>query len=599
MIFYYFTQILQDILIKFHCPFISVTIPISEENRDVIIDLLLDGYSYRDIQSQTDFGKNTTQGIVDDLRKKHGKNNIDNLLKIAKSFRKRDIPINDMFLCLRIYQVLQKLEFSGDEIYEFVNSIYSESTRRNISPKNIVESAQKLLHLNSDVPLEQIPTHYEQLLEKSKTLQQDITQLNESKLESLTDTKTALDKAHITQEKLNDFTTTRDVLQSHSKDTIDLTKLANMLENATTTNYDVEKIIRHISKVESFEDKHDTLEKQNKSLQSQNASLDDTILLQNESISQNKSILANLDKFTSIGVSLDDLELLYTKVIEISHTHGTLHDKSLQNLHHTIATQYDELVGFEKYIATKKDDIAKIDDTLLQSQHTLDELISENNLDGIIPAIQNLQKNNISISQLVSWQNILSTNNLDTQNLQTFLLEFTTLSNVLKNLKTQCDTLEQTKSTVQSHIDSLNSQKSDLIEYITNTKESSIQTIKEIQDYSQKSISSVTDISKKEISDVGVQTKSELSKSVDSFDTMINEISKASEVLGKLTAIKPLYDIINGVDIAPINAYIGISGFLELFFAWQKNRGITAPVISANTLSLINGIKKEIDTLEK
>jgi len=36
-----------------------------------------------------------------------------------------------------------------------------------------------------------------------------------------------------------------------------------------------------------------------------------------------------------------------------------------------------------------------------------------------------------------------------------------------------------------------------------------------------------------------------------------------------------------------------------LFFAWQKNRGITAPVISANTLSLINGIKKEIDTLEK
>ena len=131
-----------------------MTIPISEENRDVIIDLLLDGYSYRDIQSQTDFGKNTTQGIVDDLRKKHGKNNIDNLLKIAKSFRKRDIPINDMFLCLRIYQVLQKLEFSGDEIYEFINSIYFESTRRNINSTQLVSSAQKLLHLDSDIPLE-------------------------------------------------------------------------------------------------------------------------------------------------------------------------------------------------------------------------------------------------------------------------------------------------------------------------------------------------------------------------------------------------------------------------------------------------------------
>ena len=576
-----------------------MTIPISSDDIDTIINLLLDGYSYREIQRDTDFGKNTTQGIVDDLRKKHGKNNIDNLLKIAKSFRKRDIPINDMFLCLRIYGVLQKLEFSGDEIYEFINSIYFESTRRNINSTQLVSSAQKLLHLDSDIPLEQIPAHYTQLLADSKILKQSITQLNESKLESITQTKTALEKAQITAEKLDDFTATRDVLLSHSTDFQDLTKLANMLANAATSNYDVQKIIRHISQLKNFEDTHDILTRQNKSLQSENDSLNDTISSQNNLILENKSIITNLDKFTSIGVSLDDLELLYTKVIEISHTHGTLHDKSLQNLHHTIATQYDELVGFEKYIATKKDDIAKIDDTLLQSQHTLDELISENNLDGIIPAIQNLQKNNISISQLVSWQNILSTNNLDTQNLQTFLLEFTTLSNVLKNLKTQCDTLEQTKSTVQSHIDSLNSQKSDLIEYITNTKESSIQTIKEIQDYSQKSISSVTDISKKEISDVGVQTKSELSKSVDSFDTMINEISKASEVLGKLTAIKPLYDIINGVDIAPINAYIGISGFLELFFAWQKNRGITAPVISANTLSLINGIKKEIDTLEK
>ena len=576
-----------------------MTIPISSDDIDTIINLLLDGYSYREIQRDTDFGKNTTQGIVDDLRKKHGKNNIDNLLKIAKSFRKRDIPINDMFLCLRIYGVLQKLEFSGDEIYEFINSIYFESTSRNINPTQLVSSAQKLLHLDSDIPLEQIPAHYTQLLADSKILKQSITQLNESKLESITQTKTALEKAQITAEKLDDFTTTRDILQSHSTDFRDLTKLSNMLTNAATSNYDVQKIIQHISQLEIFEDAHDTLQRQNKSLQSQNDSLDDTISSQNKLILENKSILTNLDKFTSIGVSLDDLELLYTKVIGISHTHGTSHKESLKNLHHTIATQYDELVGFEKYITAKKDDVTKIDDTILQSQHTLDELISENNLDGIIPVIQNLQKNNISISQLVSWQNILSANNSDAQNLQTLLLEFTTLSNVLKNLKIQCDTLQQTKSTVQSQIDSLNSQKSDLIGYITNTKESSIQTIKEIQDYSQKSISSVTATSKKEISDLGTQTKSKLSESVESFDTMLSEVSKASEVLGKFTAIKPLYDIVNGVDIPPINAYIGILGFLELFFAWQKNRGITVPTISGNTLSLINGIKKEIDTLEK
>jgi DNA anti-recombination protein RmuC len=189
-------------------------------------------------------------------------------------------------------------------------------------------------------------------------------------------------------------------------------------------------------------------------------------------------------------------------------------------------------------------------------------------------------------------------------------LEFGTLSNVLKNLQDQCTTLEQTKSTVQSQIDSLKEQKSDLIEYITNTKESNIQTIHEIQNSSQKSISdvtesstdsikSITNTSKNEISDAGKQTKLELSKSVESFDAMLSEVSKASEVLGKFTAIKPLYDIINGVDIPPINAYFGILGFLELFFAWQKNRGITAPTISGNTLSLINGIKKEINSLEK
>ena len=207
----------------------------------------------------------------------------------------------------------------------------------------------------------------------------------------------------------------------------------------------------------------------------------------------------------------------------------------------------------------------------MQSQHTLDELISEDNLDGIIPAIKNLQKNNISLSDLTSWQNMLSANNLDVQNLQKSLLEFGTFSNVLKNLQDQCNALEQTKSTVQSQIDSLKEQKSDLIEYITQSKESSIQTIHEIQNVSKESINDVADSSKKEITSTGAHLTSELSKSVESFDTMIDNVFEASEVLGKLTAIKPLYDIINGVDIPPINAYFGILGFLELFFAWQKN----------------------------
>ena len=44
-----------------------MTIAVSEENRDVIIDLLLDGYSYREIQRDTDFGKNITQYFLDNV----------------------------------------------------------------------------------------------------------------------------------------------------------------------------------------------------------------------------------------------------------------------------------------------------------------------------------------------------------------------------------------------------------------------------------------------------------------------------------------------------------------------------------------------------
>lgn len=68
-----------------------------ENDEEQIVSLLLDGYSYRDIKDESNFGKNATQKVVDDLREKYGKNNINYLIKISKSFRKITILMRNPY----------------------------------------------------------------------------------------------------------------------------------------------------------------------------------------------------------------------------------------------------------------------------------------------------------------------------------------------------------------------------------------------------------------------------------------------------------------------------------------------------------------------
>ena len=303
-----------------------------------------------------------------------------------------------------------------------------------------------------------------------------------------------------------------------------------------------------------------------------------------------------LDKIVSAcksqNLSPDDLTKYSVMLFELSQ----LSDIPLEKL----GSHYSSLIQKNKEIQNsitlfekkQKESKEKLDDALSHESTTIQLLndysstkkrlgefsIGIGDLDSLVSMLQESSKLDFDTRKIIEC--VKKSESLETQ-----------LSTLDENITVQTGKLEQKQnelSRIQGDIDELKLQKSQLTaqnnslqEQIIFSKETTLSVINSIKELGVSSISasaenasdaikSASDMSENSLNDMIKKTDETLVQITASYDSKLAKITDASTEIGKMQAIKPLYDMVTKSKGESIPFFISLLSLFDSLMIWQK-----------------------------
>jgi chromosome segregation ATPase len=273
----------------------------------------------------------------------------------------------------------------------------------------------------------------------------------------------------------------------------------------------------------------------------------------------------------SSNISLDKLENHYSLLIQ--------KNKEIQNsIVSSEKKQKESKVKLDDAISNESTTIQLLEDYSATKKRLAEFSIEIGDLDSLVSMLQESSRLDFDPHKIIEY--IKKSESLETQ-----------LSTLDENITAQTSKLVQKQnelSRIQSDIDELKLQKSQLTaqnkslqEQITFSKETTLSTINSIKESSISSISDSTTNASKSIKSASVTSENSLNdmiKKTDetltqiaaNYDSKLAKITDASTEIGKMQAIKPLYDMITESKGESIPVYISLLSLLNSLVIWQK-----------------------------
>lgn len=501
----------------------SLTGKISPAKRDKSVELLLSGYSYNEISKKTNVGRSTVLRIAKELKENLGKNDVQTTIDVAKCLRKKNFNLDDAFSGARIHSIAQKMNFDDDSLLDFISKVYSECLKNNLDTQNLSKYSEMLFRLqkSSEIPLEDIPSHFGSMLKEKDALEEKINILNKQAFDAETESKRRISDAQSTQEQLESYLGVKEELEKLGLDVNNFSNLANMMGRASESDYDASKIADYIKQMEGFEEKKSRLQDEISKLAVFQKEQNMEIAKLDKAIQEQKEAKLSLDKFSSIGVAAEDLEKIYIKILSIADQNNQEPNSVLRKFRDDIS-QYDKKMGFEKFVSDMEEKLLHLSETYksetetLKARHAKDREMVKNDIDK-----------------------------LSDQKVRYFS-QVKTLSEKHAKLEASAQQIEKSVTSV------LDDMRKAALDAISNT-----------QNIAYKSVDFVKDHSVKKIEDTAEKTVSELKSTADSFGTMISDVSEASEKFGRMDAMFPLFEIMTRSDGNPTRISLAMISLLD------------------------------------
>ena len=320
-----------------------------------------------------------------------------------------------------------------------------------------------------------------------------------------------------------------------------------------------------------------------------------------------------LDKIVSAcksqNISPDNLTKYSVMLFELSKSSNISLDK-LENHYSSLIQKHREIQNSITSFETKqKESKEKLDDAISHESTTIQLLedysttkkrlvefsIDVGDLDSLVSMLKESSRLDFDPHKIIEY--IKKGESLETQ-----------LSTLDENIIIQTGNLVQKQNElnrIQSDIDELKLQKSQLtaqnkslqeqivfskettLSTINSIKESSVSSISDSAQNASKSIKSASDTSENSLNDMIKKTDETLAQITANYDSKLAKITDASTEIGKMQAIKPLYDMITESKGESIPIFISLLSLLESLLIWQKTHH--TPI----------GMNKHIDYLQK
>ena len=524
-----------------------------------------------------------------ELERKIGQAGVD-LRDLAVKMRKMNLTIGEASRGANVYGLLQQIRVEEEGLETFLKNFYNASVRKGKTPETLVDAASRLLDVEeeSGLPSEQILKRASEKAEELKKTKEELELTKRSLQQLKVEVRSALREQETSKEALESYVKVRDGMKRYGIDVDqDLEKAANLLSNAKEHDYDVETLITEAKLHISLMTENATLTKMVKSLRNEDQELKGTI-------AENKDALNELDSVKKLGFTEERLQVLKEKVVKIGSARGMKSGEVLEKFFEDLK-EYDAKVGYEHElkILTSKIETARLDIARLEAEKDkLERSIKERR--DAVDAVQTLTKSGVEPRHIVEWEKVLKKAEVSVTQLHLDLEQYGRLMQVIDQKREEISKLEEHHRKLGVQIEELDGKKTDVEQSIVAIRDAAISNIQEvstdshkavdaqnrdIENLKEKTLKLAEEVLKKlgSISEEGVarieDTDNETKRTIEELrtlsKTLVEESVKHGEEMGKLQALKPLFEVLEGKSVEPRKLHLTFLVLLQRYGDWM------------------------------
>jgi hypothetical protein len=180
-----------------------MTFNISENTRQTVIRLWVEGNSRKDIALISRVSEGTVSNIIAEWRQKLRDGDADAIRELGINMKRIGIDAAQCAEGLRVSSTMKKLGVNGNQFKSFINEVYEYWQRFGLTPLDIASNLQALINILKEVPFSRIPDHSEEKKNEISRLEAEIIKRRED-IQTLEETKETLEMETSAAKELHD-----------------------------------------------------------------------------------------------------------------------------------------------------------------------------------------------------------------------------------------------------------------------------------------------------------------------------------------------------------------------------------------------------------
>ncbi len=228
--------------------------PYSPEIEQQIIEKYLSGESVREISGSMGVSTGHVSDCIRNFSTNLDKTTINAIHDFYTIIRKIGLQPRDAFSGYAIFSVISKYKLDANQINSFAESVLLFAKQNNLAAEQLVNLCKKLsvVQSSSDVALEELEKYFGELVNKKKSLEAKINELNSQCKQSKNDLSAILQKKNLTQKQVEHIDNVLHSLENIGLDISDLDSIHGMLQNIKNEKYDISKVIDYLNQDKSL-----------------------------------------------------------------------------------------------------------------------------------------------------------------------------------------------------------------------------------------------------------------------------------------------------------------------------------------------------------
>ncbi|MCC2647443.1 MAG: hypothetical protein K0R16_246 [Nitrososphaeraceae archaeon] len=355
-----------------------MTSNISENTRQTVIRLWIEGNSRKDIALITGVSEGTVSNIIAEWRQKLGDGDAEAIRELGINMKRLGIDAAQCAEGLRISSTMKKLGVNVNQFKSFINEVYEYCQRFGLTPLDIASNLQALINILKEVPFSRIPDYIREKKNEISRLDEQIRKRHED-IKKIEETKETLEMETSAAKELHDAalqdekkTTTKlrkcwnliEELEKHGLDIYneDISKFVKLIKSLREEyGFNVKEVISEFQDLQSLKLQLEYLPNRVNELVKRKLMLEQNCVILENRISVHYQKLALIDELSSMGLGINYLKILCNTIREIAAENGKSYRIAIEQLFEWVEKLYGAIKLRQKVQEQEQSEYAKLD----------------------------------------------------------------------------------------------------------------------------------------------------------------------------------------------------------------------------------------------